>query len=1307
MRGDHPRSDKFTKRLLELEEQLKRLFELGHSVDAAKQAQLAIAKCQETFSPLPFTSKDIDHCMQGFMLEAGLSIYEFALRETGATSISPDTFRTSVAIYYQKHGTIVLKTSAYWPTRCSVTHPHFNASSTEPGIGERSVLRLAMLTHRIICCESPSHFSKCDYQFDTIEFNSTSALSVPVFRHGLSAAENRHYFADSVVCSRIAARQTNKETTPALAGLCIESPTFFIDQEFARRWLKLPQTEALLKKIGAAAAHYLDERIKYRMVLYMSCLAQLSQGILRGREVHRVLLRAISNLAGGPDVTLHLCDMISDKRDERRTAARIVSAFGRRVRGFLLTERYSGGLVGKAIEQMKEQFIGPEQIKAEMRMAEKGGRISLESQGYRQILPGTSAEYVVPIVFYGRAVGAINLEWDDHERTKLFSSPENTRSEQAILLRSAKYYSLIVDYHDDHKNPLLQVDSEPFWNEIDQLELNRQALRYYVGIAYTAIRQRKQEEIQDYSFLQPIAQVVGYLNPFRNRLRVKVSIRRADWNKGSLVIVAEHGLTGTENRGDIAINDDGSILARVARCACPIFGEIDANHASLSCDELCERLMPDEVRNSLSLRSLPYRRVCDNTVYEVALPLVFGGVVMGTLDIEFFDPDRLDRSHLEDEDLPVRPQMLTALLDWARAISFLIAFEEDWQSRSPYWELADKERQAFDEFLGICLSVLAYVPIQEEHVQSIMSSYLNAIARVGDISFQRIENLDRQDRDLRFNKDRWIWTGTSFSGVAAVAKDEHARRIKGNAFFHNERAEDCQIDSHLLRLAGCLISANWGFADRANGKAIDFLAKIEMLASVFPGDELKEATSLSASDLLAATMLHLHGLLQKYLAPGGVESGSGSNHGWFIYCGDFDSKLDASVYRSGREGNRLAFIGSKEFRRMWEEISSEMPGHATFDRIMLAAQDRIGKSSYLSQLYSEKRHLIVEGRLTIADFSELLNETLASRTFCRSAGLARSLTLRIADRCTAEIVHDLARNPNRSSDYSEWFFGSNPYSLIGIPVVLHGRCVAVVQILRRRTSRDEMDFFSQKEFDSVCRLGKQIEGFLASNIEFIDLDPDGEVSGENPYLRSDINRLCDLLRDPEIKRIFIGDDDMQLSISALKMELESRFPGRKFEALNAIDHSRAKAASTIILDCRQVDMEPESSGLGETLEFIKDGQLREQWIILFRASAQTRLVVDKLIESDSSVETDLRDEAAPAERASREFLALLAKENAIHFKRHFKVAVSRRAGPKSLKPFVLKLKEQSNSLKAAMKQWLKSPKRMIFSDWLEVGWPQG
>jgi hypothetical protein len=678
----------------------------------------------------------------------------------------------------------------------------------------------------------------------------------------------------------------------------------------------------------------------------------------------------------------------------------------------------------------------------------------------------------------------------------------------------ADYLSLVIDYFDDieHLAPLptsRQLTDAQFVSDTTREGALRRVMRYYVGRGMEAAKKLVEETVDsgeaEKRCLKDLVDAVGYFLASTHNLRILVSVRRkpAEDNQDVLCQHVSHWLEGIDEyegyrERDIPIVDGGSVLATCAYRGVPLFGAV--KDGKLHLNPLCRELFRDSDQAN-RLLTVRYSPAGPNPRHEVGVPLIFGKKMLGTFDFEQFEQEPT-----KDSPLNLERRALCSHLEWGRAISFLIAYLEDARATP------DTRPPAFRSFQLLCAQLIAEVPIQDKQFMAIATDAFAEIVPVKNASLEQtlpvandkcIQN--RLIAPLRFRGPgdhglSWEWDDSSNALLQSKSESEPGKTVTAMMTSYHALIQSLRPQ------------------DPGDTK---FLTAIKRIIDALPLEEnkiIEKAADAAQSALKIFSFLHKS--LFAYLPDSAWEATPSTprRYAWFLHvsCLDPTTGREAWVCNpdSDHPAERLAYCHTEEM----EEILRQTNGIAKDDVVANLSQileeraRESGLQSFNRQAFEKVIDAIRTELPSDPDRDALIGALTARLSRPKSdvdesgeGKEALGFTLSVAKAGHPIVVPEINLSPNRSERDYGWFW-KYTYTVIGIPFMLNAKCVAVLNIFRRRESSSDMNFFRIEERDKAQELAREINALFE---RLLVVEPFDRLSDET--LRSGLSSLsCDL-----------------------------------------------------------------------------------------------------------------------------------------------------------------------------------------------------
>jgi hypothetical protein len=1121
LRTDRLRINSSTRRLLKLEEQFRKVDQAGAREDLADLFQ-------QIYSSINLhhirTSREIDQFLQLSMIYIAARLY-FDFRDSEATE-----FKLSTALYDSRHKLFVVKPSYFFPGRCAIRNTAIllargeeeeRSKETRPYESETGLSGLVLASGEVLHCTRLQGKNRCPI-YAPLETPSSCALSIPLcvdlagsldrFRRAkIPASGPGPHCCD---CRASVHGSPHRESEASSYGvLHIDCNTDELQIRKARKIIADDKIRAVLGLMVNRLAGYQADRAAYSVLRNCTALFELSQHTLDARQAYVALLREISAVCDGADVTLHLRDMFAKPDHDR--GVRLIAGYGPRFRGFLVDERYGDGLVGEAM-------AGRGQFKSRNREEMASAYTGTHEYSYRLLMPGTDLNAVVPICFHTRVIGAVNIEWDKSQISGMTSEEEDRYldARRPVLERLAQYFALVIDYFDDQENENLKPKDLTRQFHVRKSTSRRRVLAYYVDSSLQQIeagvkegKKREQLPWREYleQILRDIIDAVGYFLTFEDKHRILASVRyRAHRSDGDhLDLVYAHGFDPKDGEelgpgGPIPVGAGQSVLGTCAELGVAVFGSVE-DHLFLRPDRLCKECAPEEDQKILR-RPIHYKPAGHRPVYEVGVPLVFGGDILGTFDFELFSLARNspERGGAPEEDGDSPPALagheLAAFLEWARAITFCMAYAEDALDSQVLKDFGDRQRSAFHRFQRLCAQIVANVKLPRELLTPIAAEYLRGLIPLGELelvpakpesgaesaSFGTASPSERVGGDPG-EFPLW-WRGEQLGTIRMSLATGVEPQPSVFPVTSLSTGTGILAQRFVAAFYAAALSAERGGELESDAK--EFRSALEVVRSAFfEGVEAlkRDAGKLPQLDpytLIESLFGLLHQALQRLLPVGGGGSTlrPTSRHGWFLYIAECkeDPELDErAVLRSGEPFARWVAMNTQEMKTLVSRVLESQDPEKTLREILRTA----GAEEILRDAPPAANH-------SVERLEDLFLEALARRgrdypDKRRDQGPSLTAATIRQKRVRSDI--DLNRSPVRSNRRSEWFFGDKSYSIIGVPILFANRVIGILQIFRRRDAIDDLHFFKNDEIKAVAKLGNLLEAAIAAEVECLPI----------------------------------------------------------------------------------------------------------------------------------------------------------------------------------------------------------------------------
>jgi hypothetical protein len=1084
LKTDRTRYDDLTARLLNLEQQVQELLLGSASHELITQCLDAVWKQIEEL-PAILTSKELDQLLQLVMMYVTAHL-AFQQKDRGG-----QPFQSTISIYYQRGNdrTVLVKPCFYGPGRCSIQHPTISIIESREGklgiAGRIGHTGMSLLHGEVLYCAKPGKDSCGQYiqlQRQSGESPSRSALCIPltpdlgkvIARFLKSAAQGCQVGCETCVCTKEAVRELARKTTlvDSLAVLNLESQNGDLTPERAAEILQDQKIRAALEKVASGLDGYRRDRGKYKALRTCTSLFELSQHNLSTRDTYRALLQAISQICDGADVTLHLLDM--RKLEDESRCIKLVAGVGPNFRGFLVNERYGlgDGMIGTALQNEKTDFI----VQDEIDQAMEG-----EGKPFKQLMPRAVLNMTTTLAFHDLHFGVLNIEWDEHCMEG--KDPRSYAQEvQPLIERLASYLATVVDYYEDRAHADLgPEDKKERETSVRREIVRRQMMDYHVGGVMEEVDRLPSSGVaeSEKARFKKVIDAVGYLIRFDNDLRIMVSLRKLTKNGGeaSLEHLVDHGARRDEIH-PLALEVGESVLGTCAALGVPLFGQV-LDRKFLQIDPKCLKLLRKDKEGALLNGKIVRYVPCGlpEPVYEIALPLIFGNKVLGTLDFELFSPTEVGQSKPGMLERFREVFELRELLDWARAISFCLAYKED---RESWVGLSPEKRESLSCFQRLCALVIANVRIPEEQADAIAEDYFRELVTFGHAEVQRrVPNpLPVSSATPELPEERRP-TVLSFRGrplgLMRLWPPENGIR-HGYTLFPDHNTEG--PGGRVSKLMAAYYTSTL-LAPQPPKGARDLGEILGRVRKSLEGERWKVFSDpqLHAGQVIENLFESLAGALTAELGSFEESKGAvrGARYAWFLYLARYSDATRTSELRCGAPLARWATADTEDMNRCLERIRQ----HPQENLLEMVRQS--GQEEEVAKVLFERcrdggfdsstlRHVLTE-MLSWKSYPWRYDDSLA---YVGKGEEDRSFTRHVAESQEVQISIDFQMSPHRSPRDSRWFYLA-PYSIIGMPVTLGGRTIAVLNLFRRRDNREDFLFFDNEEMEEVEEFRRFLE----------------------------------------------------------------------------------------------------------------------------------------------------------------------------------------------------------------------------------------
>lgn len=922
--------------------------------------------------------------------------------------------------------------------------------------------------------------------------------------------------------------------------LNVECLTDTMNRKFVRDLFDDENFTSVIEEIVNSLTIYHRDRIVHRALEHTSALLELATNSLNHRFAYRALLREISAACDGADVTLHLRDTF-DSTDEdanrlnRERCSFFVTGVGANYRDFLINERIGleRGQIGWAlkdddpnqttkISNSRLKLPRPLQLEPKEDVVNYivGEEIKDSIEGkpdslpYKQLMPNTFLNATVPIYFHDIKMGVINIEWDEaHLRQGLLAAqlgpiPNDLTAESRTVIeeylsarlplvhRMADYLSLVIDYFDDVQSLLGRpgrddLEKPEFIEGLKRESSLRKLLRYHMTLAMEranklACQTDFDVPTKEQRCLQDLVDGVGYFLTSTSKLRILVSVRRVvrSADGPALETRVYHWIENKyKNQGkDIIVSAHGSVLSTCAHYGVPLFGRIEACETN---DELLLRLSNLSKKYLLEAHppmrtdwdTVPYRPAGDAPRYEVGVPLIFGRRVLGTFDFEQFAQEPTSET---PTDLTERG--LAAHLEWGRAIAFLIAYVEDAVFKpgaAPEYQLA------FQRFQALCAQFVAEVPVPPTQLVGIATDAFGEIIPVGSGQLEVLP-IDSESNRLY---DLLRFRGDAEMGFSWIVDDAQKPLLNSKSEAGAGRTVTAMMTSFqaLIRTLPVDDPVDDRFSHVLHQIIFDLGREQESLFK----------STIEADQTVAVLFSFIHDCLSRYLTDQVGETGANrfeNRYAWFLHLRKFDPVTgresfvcDAELPKSETKRSGTKRLVNCNTVEMAEIVNSAFK-LAAANKLKVSAALRTVLESRAFEQSSEFINDIIEslpaGTIKEVDVIDALTARLSRPNIVEDD--KPSFTQSVAQRKVAIVVPDINSSPFRSARGHGWFW-KEKYSVVGIPFMFNGECIAVLNVFRRRDSAIDMKFFRIEERDEAQLLAECVQAILDGLFETVSV----------------------------------------------------------------------------------------------------------------------------------------------------------------------------------------------------------------------------
>ena len=287
------------------------------------------------------TSSELDEFLQLAML------YVVTLLPYKAEDGKALTYKVGLAIHSPRHDVLLVKPSFYYRGRCAALHPTTSLSreslSSARPIGQTG---LSFLSNRPILCTRFDDSNPCPQYIHLRSHNSlrtTASLCIP-----LTATMDRTLARLAEASDACNSCSENCDVSLRVADLVAvvgqaapdsDQPSAVLDVEFHEAALPLsrrlqfvrdPSVSKVLGHVHRTLIQHQRERDRYWTLKACTSLFDLAHHNFSARGAYELLLRQVSMICGGADVTLHVRDL--EMKDQDR-CIRLVVPCGRFTEG--------------------------------------------------------------------------------------------------------------------------------------------------------------------------------------------------------------------------------------------------------------------------------------------------------------------------------------------------------------------------------------------------------------------------------------------------------------------------------------------------------------------------------------------------------------------------------------------------------------------------------------------------------------------------------------------------------------------------------------------------------------------------------------------------------------------------------------------------------------------------------------------------------------------------------------------------------------------------------------------------------------
>lgn len=1107
-------ADSGTKKLLALE---RRLFEEEDTDSYARTTEEIRGRLLAT--SFVRTSKELDEFLQLAML------YVVTLLPYKSEDGRKLTYKVSLAIHSARHDVLLIKPSFYYRGRCAALHPAASLSGDAPAgdrpIGQTGVsflLGKALVCKRFGADPCPQYIKLRSHG----ELETTASLCIPltatITRTVARLDEERDASGSCSVNCDLLRAAAGLVTLGGTSEVSNDHPSAVLNVEFHEtptitqrlRFVHDSRLSEILGHVHRTLTQHQQERDRYRTLKACTSLFDLAHHNFSPRGAYELLLRQVSKVCSGADVTLHVRDL-GPEDDDR--CIRLVEGVGRNFRGFLINDRQSieYGVVGNEFRQLNDS-------NPTVRFAEQIDELlRTSSPNYRQLMPDTvlNMALAVPAADGGRPLAVLNIEWDREALARAAVSRTKDEAEQyingvlATLRRIADYFGLVVEHFaDDDALSESGGDLDNLREESDR----RLWLSYHVDTSLKKLDSEASAPLQQPDFLGEIIHGAGYLLNAKRDLQFYLSYRRLEKNgvddNGRLELVVAHGMgrpdaanAGIPPRSAIEIGAGDSVMATAAKTRLPIFGELhpDAVRSgfSLSPDADCEA----ELREKGVTQPIRYRSSGTiQPIYEVAVPVVLGGDLKGVVDFEQFKRNQVDNQERAAlaERARLNRQQLVGFRQWARSISLCIGFSED--RSTGLYSAAPPD---FRVFVNLVASIVANVRMPEELIAAVELELLQSLAPVVRAERQLLTSDstasgDPERRSAGFSPQEALrrvrirHRGETRGLLEVTLSPSTGGEVEGPLFPY---AADSEAVDMALRFLASYKASLLASPDAWEKETEEFKVWLKGAEDVFDEEfeklmQSEEGPLLDAGEVLLRIFELIHQSLEKARWLGGVAGGRGareSSYGWYVYHGAVRESTQEQIqyenYLTCRHGDDYHLsMQTEEARKVVLQIRNDwQPGDDWKERFRTLIERRGFAETSTRPVERGVRQ--VDGAQTRKPSdSEGMRELtwiLGTEDYPRDDE-KKGITSRTAATRKAQCYPDIVPSPYRSDKpVINLLFHDQPYTIISVPVTLEVagkdlQTVGVINFLRRRDRVSDLGFFKAGEVEVAERLVKRV-----------------------------------------------------------------------------------------------------------------------------------------------------------------------------------------------------------------------------------------